>query len=163
MNNKEIYYSCCTSLCYEICGRYYNDEHYVWCTPYFNPTSRMNLPNRVPPTSSPCAIYWNLRNEIEAGDMHSAKIDKNRAGIIAGARAKFSSGVISAAQYYEIKDLAALSEIEQFWPLILVIPRKPVDALLKSVEIRHRANLMSEEYIIECLPRKKFHAIEFDL
>lgn len=160
MNNKDIYYSCCTWLCYEICRRYYNDEHYVWCTPYFNPSSKLNVSNKVPPTSSPCRIYWSLRNEIEAGDLHSAKIDKNREGIIAGACAKFESGIISASQYYEIKDLAALSEIDLFWPLILVIPRKPVEKLLKPVELKYKAHLMSEEYIIECLPRAKFHAIE---
>ncbi len=160
MNNKDIYYSCCTSLGYEVCRRYYGDMHYVWCTPYFNPASRMNLPNMVPPTSSPSAIYWSLRHEIEARDRHSEKINKNRLGIITGARAKFQTGVISASEYYEIKDLVNLSDIDEFWPLILVIPRKPVEGLLKSVDIRHRANLMSEEYIIECLPRKKFHAIE---
>lgn len=42
MNGKRIYYSCCTWLCYEICQRFYGALHYVWCTPYFDPPSRLN-------------------------------------------------------------------------------------------------------------------------
>jgi hypothetical protein len=55
MNHKRIYYSCCTSLAYFICERYYGQHHYVWCTPYFDPSSRMSQNNCVPPTSNPAA------------------------------------------------------------------------------------------------------------
>ena len=63
MNHKRIYYSCCTSLSYFICERYYGKHHYVWCTPYFDASSRMSQNNWVPTTSNPRDIYWNLKKE----------------------------------------------------------------------------------------------------
>jgi hypothetical protein len=160
MNNKRIYYSCCTWLCYEIGQRFYGERHYVWCTPYFDPPSRMNKPNSVPPTSNPRDIYWALKKEIDAGDLHSTKIAQNRSGILNGARAQLTAGVIGMAEYKEIDALATMAHLHEFRPLMLVIPGTAVTGLLRKVDITKRASLMSEEYIIERLPRRLFDAIE---
>jgi hypothetical protein len=139
---------------------YYGGCHYVWCTPYFNPASRMNLSNSVPPTSSPREIYWNLLKEVEARDLHSAKISQNRAGIQRGADIKLQAGVIERAQHTEILEIAAAAQTQDFRPLLLVIPALPITDLLHAVAVKDRASLLSEEYIIESLPRQLFDAIE---
>lgn len=160
MNDKRIYYSCCTWLCYEICQHFYGALHYVWCTPYFDPPSRLNQPNHVPPTSNPREIYWNLRKEVEAGDQHSLKVGRNRDGILSGAKAKFEQGAIDAAQYKQISDMVLSAHLIEFRPMILVIPGEPVISMLRQVPWNDRASRWSEEYIIDRLPRQLFDAIE---
>ncbi|MGV7207675.1 hypothetical protein ACLB1G_07455 [Oxalobacteraceae bacterium A2-2] len=160
MNTKSIYYSCSTWLAYEINQRFYGGLHYVWCTPYFDPTSSLNPSNSIPPTSSPRDIYWRLKKEVECGDLHSAKISSGRARLRHGAYVRLQSGLISTAQHDEICDIVQLVEIADFRPLLLVIPGAPVATLLKPVAVRERANPLSEEYIIEDLPRALFDAIE---
>jgi len=120
----------------------------------------MNLSNSVPPTSSPREIYWNLLKEVEARDLHSAKISQNRAGIQRGADIKLQAGVIERAQHTEILEIAAAAQTQDFRPLLLVIPALPITDLLHAVAVKDRASLLSEEYIIESLPRQLFDAIE---
>ncbi|HWW71935.1 MAG TPA: hypothetical protein VN089_18495 [Duganella sp.] len=160
MNHKRIYYSCCTSLSYFICERYYGMRHYVWCTPYFDPSSRMSQNNCVPTTSNPRDIYWNLRKEVDGGDLHSLKISRNRMKIQHGADAKLATGVIDAKAHKEILKIVMLAQLQEFKPLLLVIPGLPVSRLLKPVNVWERASVLSEEFIIESLPRKLFDAIE---
>lgn len=159
MNNKHIYYSCCTKLSYQIGQRYYGGNHYVWCTPYFNP-KRWSEENSVPPTSNPRDIYWHLKKEVKAGDLHSPKIAENRLGIQQGADAKRSVGVINLSQYRQILEMANTAQLSEFRPLMLVIPYLPVADLLRQVDVKECANVMSEEYLIENLPRELFHVIE---
>ena len=160
MNHKRIYYSCCTTLAYFICERYYGKHHYVWCTPYFDPSSRMSENNCVPTTSNPRDIYWNLKKEVDGGDLHSLKISWNRLKVQHGADAKLASGVIDAHAHEEIMEIIMLAQVHEFRPLLLVIPGSPVSRLLKPVSVRERASALSEEFLIESLPRKFFDAIE---
>lgn len=160
MNHKRIYYSCCTSLSYFICERYYGKHHYVWCTPYFDASSRMSQNNWVPTTSNPRDIYWNLKKEVDGGDLHSLKIARNRMKIQHGADAKLAARVIDVPAHKEILEIVMLAQLHEFKPLLLVIPGLPVSRLLKPVSVRDRASVMSEEFIIESLPRKLFDAIE---
>lgn len=160
MNNKSIYYSCCTWLAYEICQRYYNKEHYVWCTPYFDPSSRLNSQNQVPPTSNPREIYWSLKKEVDAGDLHSAKIAQNRTGIQRGADVQLHAGVIDRYRHTDILEIAAAAQPPDFRPILFVIPGAPITHLIKPVALKKLASLLSEEYIIEKLPRVLFDAIE---
>ena len=160
MNHKRIYYSCCTSLSYFICERYYGKHHYVWCTPYFDASSRMSQNNWVPTTSNPRDIYWNLKKEVDGGDLHSLKIARNRMKIQHGADAKLAASVIDVPAHREILEIVMLAQLHEFKPLLLVIPGLPVSRLLKPVSVRDRASVMSEEFIIESLARKLFDAIE---
>ncbi|MES2938577.1 MAG: hypothetical protein V4864_12905 [Pseudomonadota bacterium] len=114
----------------------------------------------VPPTSSPREIYTNLRKEVEAGDRHSVKIAQNTAGLRRGADIKLKSGAITQAQHDEILDIIAAAQIADFKPLLYIIPAAAAKRLLKSVPVKDRAHMMSEEYIIESLPRSHFDAIE---
>jgi hypothetical protein len=120
----------------------------------------MNLNNSVPPTSSPKEIYWNLRKEVEAGDLHSAKISQNRSGILRGADVKLKAGLIDRFKHTEILEITAAAQTRDFRPILFVIPAIPITALLQPVAVKDRASLLSEEYIIESLPRQLFDAIE---
>ncbi|MGB2602072.1 MAG: hypothetical protein WBC78_00655, partial [Candidatus Sulfotelmatobacter sp.] len=68
-----VLYSANSWLSYAIAERYYNGEHYVWCTPAFDARSRYSQEWHVPPTSSPFEIYNSLSEEVRRGDRHSAK------------------------------------------------------------------------------------------
>ena len=160
MNSKNILYSCCTWLSYQIGQIYYGGFHYVWCAPYFDSKSRLNPDNAVPPTSNPKDIYWNLKREVEAGDKHSAKILQNRTGIQRGADVNLKLGNITSLKHQEILDIVAAAELVDFKPLLYIIPLEPVKPIIQMAAIKDRAHALSEEYIIERLPRDMFNAID---
>lgn len=160
MNNQRIYYSCSTWLSYYICERYYGGRHYAWCSPYFDAFSSLSPHNSVPPSSNPKDIYWSLKRDVDASDLHSAKVRDIRRGIQKGAAIKRKDGTISSEAYREIQEAAVRSEISKFRPLMFVIPVSPVVSLFKRVGVRQRANPLSEEYIIENLLREFFDAVE---
>ena len=160
MNSKDIYYSCSTWIAYEICQSFYGQIHYAWCTPYFDPPSRLNLYNSVPPSSNPRALYWSLIRDVGTLDLHSTIVDKVRTGIQRGALRRLNEGMITTSQYREILKLIRMAQPSNFMPLMLVIPGAPVAALLNAVPVTQRASLFSEEYIIDNLPRNLFDAIE---
>ncbi|MYM68677.1 hypothetical protein GTP45_17820 [Pseudoduganella sp. FT55W] len=160
MNNKRIYYSCSTWLSYYVCERYYGSNHYAWCSPFFDAFSSLSPCNSVPPSSNPRDIYWNLKREIDAGDLHSKKVRDIRRGILKGAAFKRKDGTISDDEYLEIIDIVTTSQLVKFSPLMFVIPVQPVAGLIQRVVVKRRANPLSEEYIIEKLPRDFFDACE---
>jgi hypothetical protein len=160
MNNKRIYYSCSTWLSYEICQHYYAQRHYAWCAPFFDADSVLSVPNSIPPSSNPRAIYWRLKRDVDARDLHSAKIADVRNGIVKGAAVKRFAGIINRSQYLEIKRIAKSAQLADFSPLMFVIPLEPVANRVRLVDVRERASLLSEEYIIRDLPRRLFDAIE---
>jgi hypothetical protein len=160
LNTKIILYSCSTWLSFQINRLYYNNLHYTWCTPYFDPQSQLNPQNSVPPTSSPKEIYWNLKKEIDAGDRHSAKVAQNKIGLQRGADVKLRNNIITSAQHKEILEIIEASDLQDYRPILYIIPAEPIRPLLQLVPIKDRANILSEEYIIEQLPRHLFDAIE---
>jgi hypothetical protein len=48
-----VLYSTSTWLAYAIAEQYYAGDHYVWCTPHFDPSSVPPISYSVPPSSSP--------------------------------------------------------------------------------------------------------------
>jgi hypothetical protein len=160
MNSKRIYYSCSSRLSYDICQRFYDQRHYAWCAPYFDATSHLSQNNSVPPSSSPRAIYWSLKRDVEAADLHSVKISDIRHGIKRGAAVRLKEGSIDVVEYREILEIVARSQLAEFTPLMFVIPLQPVAHLCELVGVRRRAHPLSEEYIIKNLHREFFDAVE---
>jgi len=160
MNNKSIFYSCCTRISYEIFQRHYGGMHYAWCSPCFDASSRFSPDNLIPPSSNPKDIYWGLKKDVDAADLHSAKIRETRLGIQKGARLKFNAGIIDDAEYREILQIAKHAQAADFTPVLYVIPVAPVRGMFGLVPLKGRASLFSEEYIIENLPRHRFDVIE---
>lgn len=156
-----VLYSTNTWLAYMIGQRYYRNEHYVWCTPHFDPSRAGNLDSAVPPTSSPIEMYRGLAEEVSRRDRHSSKMEENRAGILRGANAKRSDGVIDALQESDIVSIVNLSDKGDFRPLLYVIPYQLVSSLIREPPPEDKAHPLSAEYVIDRLPRSLFDVIEF--
>jgi|SRR6266850_3966866 len=159
MPNPLLLYSTNTLLAYHINQTYYGELHYVLCSAFFGADNIPSPYRPNPPSSSPQRIYETLLKEVENGDRHSQKIRLNRAGVIRGATFKHGQGEITGAQRLEILDKVRLAQFADFKPLLYVIPYFLVSGALITVPVKHRANPLSEEYIIERLPRTSFDII----
>jgi len=160
MSDPLILYSANTWLSYAIAERYYNGEHYVWCTPAFDGGSPHAAAWHVPPTSSPFEIYKGLFEEVRRGDRHSAAIARNKVGILRGASVKRGAGTITDSQEKEIASILDSAETRDFRPLIYVIPYQLVAGQIINVPISDRAHPLSVEYVVESLQRGQFDVIE---
>lgn len=162
MKNTLILYSVNTKLACLINQNYYDDKHYVWCSPYFDCRKLDVFKRNNPPSSNPYDIYMSYLNDVKRCDAHSKIVQGNREGIIKGAKMKYEKGLISSEKKNEIVDLVAGAPINYFSPLLYVIPFYHVSAITREVSIKLRANSFSKEYIIEELPGHYFDIIEFE-
>lgn len=157
-----VLYSANSWLAYVIAERYYGGYHYIWCTPHFDPSSVPSINYAVPPSSSPVEIYRNLREDVKRGDRHSAKIAANKAGILRGMEYKMAAKEITSKQASEVASIVDAAEPQDFKPLIFVVPFALVKKLLQPVPVSQRAHPLSDEFIINRLPRACFDVIDFD-
>lgn len=159
MREPLLLYSTTTWLAYTIAERFYGGIHYAWCSPYYD--GRIAAEGvAIPPSSSPAELYWNMAQDAARGDRHSGLIERNRKGIIAGARAKRDSGVIDEATRLTIEGMVKAGNPSEFRPLLLVMPFDHVRGTAREVPARERAHPLSVEYRIEALDRTCFHALE---
>jgi len=163
MEKLPILYSTNTWLAYMIAQRYYKSEHYVWCTPFFDPRRNGGRDAAVPPTSSPFEVYCSLAEEVSRRDRHSKKIEENRVGILRGANAKKQAGVIDEVQEKDIVSIVSQAEIPDFRPLMYVIPYSVVVDRMREPPPEDKAHPLSAEYVIDQLPRDLFDVIEFGM
>ena len=157
-----ILYSTNTWLAFNIATRYFNNEHYVWCTPFFDSDGHPGYAYTVAATSCPKEIYLSLMKEVIDRDNHSSKIKDNKVGILKGAAFKRAAGVITEDQEKEIASVVDNAVHQDFKPLLYVIPYDKVLGLLKNVPIAEKAHPLSAEFIIESLPRDHFDIIELE-
>lgn len=164
MSSKDplVLYSASTWLAYVIAQKYYHGEHYVWCTPYFDPSAIPAVEYTVPPSSSPAEIYRGLRRDVDRKERHSDKIKANKAGILRGAQAKFAEGSISQNEVLEIAEVVEAAEVSDFNPLIFVIPYHLAVDKLSKVPVGQRAHPLSVEFIIPKLSRECFDVLKLD-
>ena len=155
-----LLYSTNTWLAFMVAQTYYAAEHYVWCTPIFDARTVAAYDSFVPPTSSPAEIYRSLYEEVRRGDRHSAKILENKTGILRGAALKKKAGIIQAGDLKEITAMVGQSQIQDYRPLIYVIPFDRVVKRLKEVPVSRKAHPLSWEYTIERLPKNCFDVLE---
>jgi hypothetical protein len=157
-----VMYSTNTWLAYRLAQKYYGGTHYVWCAPYFSGNSLPAADRSNPPSSTPSEIYDRFYQESGSGDEHNQwNIAMNKTGLRKGAEAKARAGVITEKQKLEI--LAAIDRAppNYFKPLLYIIPYSSISTLVKEPEIEKRAGVLSEEYIIESLPRNAFDYIDY--
>jgi hypothetical protein len=159
MSNPLLLYSTNTLLAYHINQTYYADLHYAWCSAFFGAANIPSPYRPNPPSSSPQEIYETLLKAVESGDRHSERIRLNKAGLRRGATFKHGQGDISDMQRLEILDKVRLAQCADFKPLLYVIPYTLVSDMLITVPVKHRANPLSEEYIIARLRRNSFDII----
>jgi hypothetical protein len=140
--------------------KFRKDIHYVWCGEAFDSTKHGTYTSLAltAPSSDPCAIYKQLREEIKT-ERHGVKIPQMKAGLSALAVKWRDSGEISADEAAEIIYMADTAGHMEWRPLVYVIPRAPVEARLQKVPIAQRASL-GPEYTIAELARHEFDVIE---
>jgi hypothetical protein len=155
---RPVLYGTVTQLAFNINERYYRGLHYMWCTPCFDIDLKSPV-YTVPPTSSPFQIYQTLAREVAAADLHSEKINANRVGIQRGALKMLERGVIDQKTAERIQNTAIVAPVASFRPLLCVISADRAHEHCTEVDITAMANPLSQEFIVEDLPRTAFDVI----
>lgn len=162
MKEPLLLYSTNTWLAYAIAERFYGGVHYAWCSPVYDGTKAAPHVN-IPPSSSPAQLYRALRDEVERGERHSELMKRNRLGILSGADAMLSAGVITKSRRDEIEDILEGSHSCEFRPVLFVMPYETVRDRVVEASVRQRAHPMSIEYRVEQLPRDHFDMLELEI
>ncbi len=162
MNNL-LFYSTNTYLAWYINEEFYNGRHFVWCSPVFNSQmlSKYDLHFNIPSSSNPYSIYRNLKSDIEQNDSHSYKIKEIKNGIRFGAANMLKKGLITNHEFGIIDELIETSTLNDFRPLLYIIPSDKVDSQIEIVKIKERANKFGCEFRIIDLNKCDFEIIEF--
>ncbi len=157
-----LLYSTNVFLKFLIQKRYRSDVHYVWCSEYFNSKTapKYSLGSQVPASSNPFDIYYELKRDVDNCDMHSAKINAQKASFKSLAIQWELNGEISSLDKADIITMVDTAAFNHWRPLIYLIPRSKVRKKLKLVPPSSRAGL-GEEFIIEELKSDEFDLIEF--
>lgn len=158
-----LYYSTNTYLSHYINTTFYNDQHFVWCSPVFDPTrlEAHDPRRRIPKSSSPLSIYKTYQEDVASGDLHSDAIKRNRLGLKAGAAYKLKEDIIDGDEYQMINDIVDSALIADFTPLTYLIPESMVASKIKRVSVSAQANPLSTEYMIESLLKGEFEILVF--
>ena len=163
MNIKEtiLLYSVSTQIAYRINELFYG-RHFVWCSPVFNSEKldSMHVYKKIPPSSNPFRIYERYKQDVNNGDLHSAMISQNKAGLKKGAIIMLKNGVIDNSDFVRINNMVDSATIDQFSPVIYLIPNKELISRIKLVDVAKVANPLSIEYQIEDLKKDEFEIIE---
>ncbi len=157
-----LYYSTNTYLSHLITKRFYSSKYFVWCSPVFDPTKldEYSPYKKIPPSSSPCKIYNVFFEDVQGGDLHSSKIEGNKIGLKKGAGIHFAKGTISENEYASIIKMIDSADINDFRPLLYLIPKATVEHKVIQVSVEECANPLSVEYQIENLSSDEFELIE---
>ena len=155
-----LMYSTNTRLAFMLNQKYYREQHYVYCCPYFDASSVSELEHGTPPSSSPAELLRDLAAESARSDRHGARIALNKAGLRRGAVAKVATGIITPDQQSEIMQIVENAEPALFRPLLYVIPVASIETKIRAVPLADKAHPLSEEYIIDALNRNEFDVVE---
>lgn len=156
-----ILYSANTQLAYRINEHFYQQTHYVWCNPFFSATSTRAIDVQMPPSSTPCDICRTYLEDIARRDLNSHNLERNRSGLQKGMKFKLRERVITEEQHQELKEIVAKAALDEFRPLLYIIPFEGVQDLARPAPRRQRAHPFSPEYVIERLPRSRFDVLEW--
>lgn len=164
MKGNLLFYSTNTQIAFYIAEQFYNSEHYVWCAPVYNPEKleAYDFRKKIPVSSSPHKIYKNLLDDVNSNDKHSSKIEQNRIGLKKGAAIMLEKGIIDENDFARILAIVDSAEVNEFTPLLYLIPANNVENKINTVNVEDAANPLSLEYQIYDLKRDEFEIIEFE-
>ena len=159
--SNQLLYSVNPWIKFHIQSRFRGDRHYVWCSeqPDSRVLDRNTLAALVPPSSNPVEIYVDLANAVRRNERHHSKIDSIRTTYTTLAANWVSDGSMSSADRDELIYLLEHVEINQWRPMMYVIPRGLVLARMRVVHPSKRAGL-GMEYIIDVLAGNEFDLLE---
>lgn len=163
MSKNLLFYSTNSFLSYWLSDRYYGGVFYVWCSPVFNPGSldSLNHLKVIPHSSSPHSIYKTFKKAVESNDRGCAKIKENRAGLKRGALSFYERELITVEEFTRINEIIDTASIQDFRPLLYIIPNILEQERIKVVPIQESASILSTEYRIEDLKKGEFDVISF--
>lgn len=163
MPENLLYFSTNTKISFILNEKFYNQRHFVWCAPVFDPRKEnsYDTASLLGPTSSPCEIYETLKSEVSRSDRHSVKIDQNKIGLKKGAASKLEEEVITEQEFARITYYIDNATNLDFTPLLYIIPRDKVKDRIIEVHPKDTATLFGMEYQIKDLHRSEFSIIEF--
>lgn len=157
MSSQSILYSVNTKLAYKINQRYYQDVHWVFCTPCWGCTGLEPEIDLNPVSSRPLSIYRGFQEAVDSGDRNNPWIEKNRAGLRRGAEKRLQDGLIDPAQRDDILTAVEGAEVPWFKPLVYIMVQDEVRDLMRPATAAEKGrNDLSVEYIIDRLPRDAF-------
>lgn len=97
----------------------------------------------------------------QPADLHSSIIKLHQIGLKKGADIKLKDGAITPAEHDEIHQLVDLVLLSDYAPLIYIMSFKDVKRLANKVPVKDRAHPLSDEWVIEALPRTHFDIVRF--
>lgn len=160
MASNGILYSANASISYKIGKKYFKNEHFIWCTFRFNSKKTHGSLEENPQSSDPYYRYRQLSVEVEDKDEHGALIRETRAGLKKAAEIKYQKGIIDEKARDEILTIVEKASLQEYKPLLYVIPYSKVQHLIQEVPIDKKASPLSDEYIIEQLPEDCFDILD---
>lgn len=158
---EHLLYATVTFMKFRIQRDYRNDVHYVWCSEHFD-SKKLGAyapGSRIARSADPAAVYRELDEDVKTGDLHSAKIASQRATLKELAIEWEAAGEITKDEKEEIIYMVDYEPIQEWRPLLYLIPRILVMDRLELVPIQERAS-REKEYIIRDLHRSEFEIIE---
>lgn len=161
MPDPLVLYSANTLLAYRINEHFYGQCHFVWCSPFFS-SSSASIDVQMPPSSTPCDICRTYLNDIARRDWHSASLQDHRDGLKEGMNSKLANGVITEEQYQELDEIVSKAPLDDFRPLLYIIPFAGVQELVETVPPLRKAHPFSREYVIRHLPRSRFDVLDWE-
>jgi hypothetical protein len=158
-----LYYSANSYLSYHINRRFYKGRHYVWVSPVFNPSTLddMHEWRNIPVSSAPHDVYLNYRDSVNSLDDHSDIIERNKRGLKRGAIKLLADDVIDETQFQFINHMIDNAKINQFRPLLYLIPSHLVHSRIDIVPPSELANPLSMELRVLDLKDGEFDVLEF--
>ncbi len=161
-NLNILFYSINSKLAHYINETFYS-RHFVWCSPVFNNEKLDSLHHykKIPPSSNPFTIFQRLKQDASSNDLHSKIIEQNKSGLKRGAIDMLNAKVIDPLDFARINKIIDLAPIDQFLPLIYLIPKSCVENRIKLVDVDQSANPLSIEYQIIDLKQNEFEVIDF--
>lgn len=152
-----------TNVCIKlyIQSRFRNDIHYVWCSEVFDSKAenRYSRFANIARSSNPADIYRALIEEVKDGDMDGANIQKKKASLQQVAVRWEEDGEISRKGLEEITVIIESAGVQEWRPVLYVIPRHLVENDLEEVP-RYNRSKTGMEYLIRNLKRSDFDVIE---
>jgi hypothetical protein len=144
---------------------FYNDVHYVWCSPVFDATTLDDLHpwKNIGQTSNPHLIYISYKAEINSRDRHLIRtnIENNKKGIKHGAAEHLKAGKINEMEFAYINEIVEQADLSDFRPVLYLISHDAVRNRVQKVPVDKRANPLGLEFQILDLNGFEFEKIIF--
>lgn len=149
-------FSTATHLSYIISKNFFKDIHHTWCAPKFD------AKETNPSSSNPLELYKKLIFEVQ-NEIEGAAIYKQKIGILRAVSAKRQQEIITEEEEQKIIDIIGAARIEDYRPVIYVIPTNKVENLIEAASHTKKDGILSQEFLIRELPGDLLELLDIDI